>query len=186
MTVCRMFTMKEVSKHAAMANAFKTGKFEPEIIDYLNKHHLETVLSYLPKCTNFITLSPDILALNQQKLAELFKFLPDHVKAVHFEMANLKDTQLPRFKGLMAHSGYAINATAFNFQWDFHRYSMTVLEDNVFAKAIPRQLNSFNFVHGPGIERVVFSDIKRFADTKLGSDTEVACDTHYHLRQRCG
>lgn len=191
MTQSRLFANQQMvtellSKRGDVIDAFKSGQFSPEVINYLKAHHVATLVSNLPKDTNFITLSPQIFALNQAKLMEIFQALPEHVKVVNLNLVDLQNSQLARFKGLMAHSGYAKNTSVFNLGWDFHRYPMATLQSNILSRAIPRQLTNFNFTHGPDIERVCEADLAKFKETKLAADTQVHLDTHYHLRHRCG
>ena len=182
MSQARLFMDQDVSSRRDVLEAFKTGQFSHDVINYLKEHNVATIVASIPHCTDQITLSPAILELNEGKLCGIFNALPAHVKNVNLQFENLQDNQLARFKGLMAHSGYSKSTDVFNLQWDFHRYPMCHLMKDVMSRAIPRQLTEFNFVHGAGIERVTHQELMTFKAAKLAPETHAHLKTHYHLR----
>lgn len=180
----RLFN-KESVVYPDITKAFVTGNFSESVIDHLKTFDTENCVSKLPKNVVAITLTPQIMSLEQEKLIHLFKALPPHVKEINFKFADLNDRHLATFKGLMANAGYAKGVSTVNLQWDFERFPLQRLQSALLAGNL-RRLENFNIDRNGsfGVANVSHQDLAAFKEAKGLKNTNVNFG-HYQLRQRC-
>jgi hypothetical protein len=159
--------------------AFVTGKFTGEVMGYLKNHNIGTVVVGLPKNATSITLTPDILTLEEGKQCGIFLQLPAHVNEIKFNFQGLQKDQLTAFTALMAHSPYAANVKTFALTMDFNRFSLPDLQAKLMKNTFPQQLETF-VLNGPGAESISNSDAADFKRFML-KDTDVVCASTSNL-----